>query len=347
MGASSYMALVGAAQGLVRQFAELARFCGADIVVQQAAATSPWSSILSPGQVAALARVEGVQAASRVGLGKAKLFGAPYFLVFGVDPDEDLIRALPLAAGRSLRGGEAGILLGEVAAERLKLSLGQPLEVRGTWLDTAGIYRTGHPVLDAGAVLDLGLVQRLFNLHDAVNVVFLRLADPARRAEALRAIASGSPGVEANAADTWLLSFNQLGVVRTFARTLALLAVLIAALGASNVLHLSVAERTGEIAVLRALGWRRRRIAALVLGDGAALAGAGGLCGVPLAMAMLWLVGVGPLHTLNSAGLITPRLPATAALEGVAVTLLAGLAGSVPPLLRALRVEPALALRLP
>ena len=347
LGAATYMAIVGAAQGFLHQFADLAQFFGADIVVQQAGATSPWSSNLSPVQVAAVAGLVGVRDVSRLGLGKAQLFGTSYFLVFGVDPGEGLARSLVLAKGKSLSRGETTMLLGEAAADKLKVEIGQQLEVRGKWVRVEGIYRTGHRVLDSGAVLDLGLVQTQFNLREAVNVVFIRLDDPGRRSEMLRRIAALHPDLEATAWDSWVMAYDQLALVGAFARLLALLAVLIAALGASNVLHMSVSERTEEIAVLRAIGWRRCRIAALILGDGAALSVAGGTCGIPLAAVILWALGSGSFRAVNTAGLIPAHLPLSAALEGVAVTLIAGMIGSIPPLVRALRVEPALALRLP
>lgn len=344
LGAMSYMVLVGATQGFLQQYTEVARFCGADLVVHQASATSPWSSGVLPAQVTALRGVPGVTRVARLGLGKAQLFGSSYFLVFGVDPGEALAARLQLVRGHPLRRGVSEILLGELAARSLQISVGQEVEIRRVRFTVAAIYRTGNTMIDAGAVLDLHSVQALFNLGDNVNLVFLELASPARRAEALAAIAANLPDLEARPWESWTLAFGQATLVEAFARLLALLAVLIAALGASNVMHIAVSERTQELAVLRAIGWRRARVAGLVLQEGAGLSLLGGLCGMPLAAAVFWLAGSLGFLTLRTGGLIPLRLPLSAAIEGAAVTLLTGVVGALPPLLRALRIHPAHAL---
>jgi ABC-type lipoprotein release transport system permease subunit len=347
LGAASYMALVGAAQGFLRQYRELARFCGADIVVHQAGATSPWSSGLLPAQVTALVGVPGVKNVARLGLGKTQLFGSPYFLLFGVDPAEALAPRLQIVKGRGLRAGASDVLLGELAARRLALAPGGELELRRRRLLIAGVFRTGHPIMDAGAVLDLHLVQGLFNLGENVNLVFLELDDPAQRPQVLATLAARFHDLESRAWESWTLAFGQMGLVAAFARLLAILAVLIAALGVSNVMHMAVSERTQELAILRAIGWRRVRVAALVLREGAALSVLGGLCGTPLAAAVFWLLGSEYVVSVTTGGFIPLRLPLSAAVEGLAVTVLAGVLGTLPPLLRALRLRPAEALHMP
>ena len=347
LGAASYMVLVGAAQGFLRQYSELARFCGADIVVHQAAATSPWSSGLSPAQVAALAGVSGVKGVARIALGKTRLFGSPYFLLFGVDPSEPIARRLQIPRGRGLRPGTSEVLLGELAAGRLALAPGTELEIRRKRLRIAGIFQTGNPIIDSGAVLDLQSVQDLFNLGGNVNVVFLELDDPAQRPRVLAALAARFDDLESSPWESWTLGFGQMGLVTAFARLLALLALVIAALGVSNVMHIAVSERTQEIAILRAIGWRRARVAGLVVQEGAALSVLGGLSGIPLAAGVFWVVGTVHLVSATTGGFIPLHLPLSAAAEGLAVTVLAGVLGTLPPLVRALRVRPAEALHMP
>ena len=347
LGAASYMALVGAAQGFLYQYTELARFFGADIVVNQATATSPWSSGLPRSQVAALAGVPGVKAVARLGLGKTQLFGSPYFLLFGVDPAEAIAQRLRVVKGRGLQPGASEILLGELAASRLALVPGAEIEIRHKHLRIAGIFHTGHPITDAGAVLDLHSVQDLFNLGENVNVVFLELNDPAQRPRVLAALSARFQDLAASPWESWTLTFGQMGLVTAFARLLALLALIIAALGVSNVMHIAVSERTQEIAILRAIGWRRARLAGLVVREGATLSFLGGLCGVPLAAAVFWVLGSEHLVSVTTGGFIPLRLPLTAAAEGLGVTVLAGVLGTVQPLLRALSVQPTEALHAP
>jgi putative ABC transport system permease protein len=105
-------------------------------------------------------------------------------------------------------------------------------------------------------------------------------------------------------------------------------------------MSVTIAERQRELAVLRAVGWEKRRIAAMVAWESLAMSVAGGLFGIPVAALL-----VTALRHLGAAGIVSARLSAAILAEGVAVAIIAGLIGCVPPLVRALRVPTLEALR--
>jgi putative ABC transport system permease protein len=185
----------------------------------------------------------------------------------------------------------------------------------------------------------------MFNAGSGANLLFVDLEPSVKPQDVVEEIARLEPEVEANPTSDWVESYGQVAVVETFARFLALIALVIAMLGVSNVLHITVSERTTELAILRAIGWSRRRVASLVLLEGTAVSLLGGMLGIPLAMAVLYAVGTIDLGGYTTAGLIPLALPIGAAVEGIAVCLLAGALGSLTPLIRALRLQPAQALR--
>jgi len=115
------------------------------------------------------------------------------------------------------------------------------------------------------------------------------------------------------------------------------LAVALAAIGMYGVIAYSVAQRTREIGIRMALGAQRSSVFAMVLKQGARLAGAGMAIGVAAALAMTrlmtsFLYGVKPVDLLTFA--IVPVL-----LTGVV------LLACYLPARRATRVDPMLALR--
>jgi putative ABC transport system permease protein len=113
---------------------------------------------------------------------------------------------------------------------------------------------------------------------DAASLILVRLSDPGRAAEVARWIAAQDPRVDAlsNAAflsrlATRLTYFNQFSLI------LGALAVAVSFLLITAIVTLSVGERLGEIAMLRALGFTRTRVAALILLEGVTL----GLASLP------------------------------------------------------------------
>ena len=114
-------------------------------------------------------------------------------------------------------------------------------------------------------------------------------------------------------------------------------AILIAAVGLYGVASHSVTERTREIGVRMALGAERRSILARFIGEGLATAAAG------------TVVGLGGALSLSSSlrqlvfG-VTPTDPATLALAGALLLVVAALACYVPAR-RATRIDPLVALK--
>jgi putative ABC transport system permease protein len=342
-GVTSYLLLVGSAQGLSHQYRAAASYFGADIVVQQAGVTSVWGSAIAPDDVAALRRIPGVGHVSRIGLGKTKLVGSPFFLVFGLDPAEPLIGNIPLQSGRRPRQDASEMLLGVHASTRLRMGVGGTLDVRGRAFRVSGIYGSGMATLDAGGILGLPATQQLFNLQQAVNVVFLDLTGEVDAGTVVGEIAATLPRLDAVLAGGWSSTFGHVALVDSFARFLASLAVLLAALGVAVVLQMSAVERTAELAVLRAIGWSRGRVVRLVLAEAFLVT----LLGFALAtlFSELTLALVRSSQLGYTAPFLPPHLSARVLAEGLAVAVVAGSLGSLAPLIWAVRVAPARALR--
>ena len=341
--ACTYTVLIGSVGSFVSQFRDFSPMFGADLVVQQAGATTPFASALPGGLASQLREVPGVLGASRVGLGRAKLLGSSWFMVFGLDPGEPLAARLPLERGQRLPPAGHNVLLGERVAARLDVAPGSRIEVRGLKMTVSGITNTHHALLDGAAAMGLADAQQLFNLGDGVSFVLVDLEPGGDPSWVATEIVRRAPGTEVVRVADLIGTISLVRIVERFARLLALIAVGIAALGAANVLSLSVQERTQEIAVLRAIGWRRRRIAALVVGEGVCVSMTGGLLAVPCAVVVLQLLGrVGPVAGM---GLVPAFPPPLAVIEALAVSVTAGVLGSALPLVRALRIPPGSALR--
>ena len=102
---------------------------------------------------------------------------------------------------------------------------------------------------------------------------------------------------------------EMLGDVQSYIRYISLAVVFALALVAATAMAMSMRERTTEVAVLKAIGFSKRRILAMVLGESTMIAVIGGILGI--------LGGLGALHLLT-------KVPIAAALFPVPVSELAG-----------------------
>ena len=117
----------------------------------------------------------------------------------------------------------------------------------------------------------------------------------------------------------------------------ALVAALLAAVGIYSLIAYSVAQRTREIGIRVALGADRRAVTRLIIGEGMTLASIGLVAGLAGALLL-----TRAMETMLYE--VSPTDPAVLAATAAGVLGVAALA-LVVPALRAMRVDPAVALR--
>ena len=123
--------------------------------------------------------------------------------------------------------------------------------------------------------------------------------------------------------------------------TISFLAIFVGGVGVFNAMLMSVLERTREIGVLRALGWRRRRILGVILREATLLGLLGAITGIGVAFGLIYLLGQIPMF--GSA--VNPLWPPEIFVRAFALALSLGLLGGIYPAWRATRLQPVEALR--
>ena len=130
---------------------------------------------------------------------------------------------------------------------------------------------------------------------------------------------------------------EQTNTLSVLLGSIALISLVVGAIGIANVMLVSVTERTREIGIRMAVGARGRDVLVQFLTEAVVLAAIGGLIGLGLGALVSWVMAVkADWPTLLSPGVM------------LGTVLLAGLAGVVAgfyPALRASRLDPIEALR--
>jgi putative ABC transport system permease protein len=156
--------------------------------------------------------------------------------------------------------------------------------------------------------------------------------------QAVRQLDPTLPGQQARPLRDWLTeSVASTRLTTMLAAMFAVSALLLTSVGIYGVLAYVVSSRSREIGVRMAIGATRRSVMALVLREGMTWAGSGILVGLLGAFA-----AVGLLASLLFD--VPARDPLTFASVGVAVALVA-LAACAFPALRAVRIDPTIAMR--
>jgi len=119
------------------------------------------------------------------------------------------------------------------------------------------------------------------------------------------------------------------------------LAVVIGGITMTNTLWMSVFERTREIGVLRSLGWRRRRVMGMIIGEAILLALLGGLAGSGLGVLSLAAISESGSVLSVFGGQLTPNL----FVRALVTVVVLGLVGGAYPAWWASRLLPVEALQ--
>lgn len=279
-----------------------------------------------------------------------------YTRIYGIDPAaeaEVLALAELRVAGEALRD-DAGLILGASLARSLGVLSGdevlvQNVDGRRRTFTVAASFRVGNELIDGlVSYASLADLQGYLSADGEISGYHVRLDDP-NDADAVGAELGTRLGLRAT---SWTSLFgslvSQLRLQKTVIGIVVFLIVLVAAMGIANVLVLTVAEKTREIAVLRALGASGRQVLWTFTFEGAILGGAGTLLGLGLGLAVSAYFRVQPYPLPGDLYFIT-ELPVRVQLFDVAwvaavsfgTSLLAGLV----PARRASRLDPVEVLR--
>jgi putative ABC transport system permease protein len=133
---------------------------------------------------------------------------------------------------------------------------------------------------------------------------------------------------QAEAKATFAGQINQLlGLVTA----LLALALIIALLGITNTLALSVYERTRELGLLRAVGMSRRQTKSMIRWEAVIIVIVGGILGTAIGIFLGWAF----VQALENEGITTFSLPGGQLVVYVILAVLAGILAAIPPARRA------------
>ena len=318
--------------------------------------------IASADRIAALAGVDVVVPSVSLLLSdeaSTMSFGAPEMIsgqVGGADRGRETF-VLRYASGRALTPADEGsnvAVLGSDLARRLGAHVGDTVTLRHEGFAVVGITEPTLTMPDVTATLPLAAAQRLYvaSLPPAIGTSL----DPAGIATGLTVYPVAGTDTEAIAAairsavpDTSVMTGadfdRQVGsataILNSILIGIALISLVVGGLSVINTMAMSVAERTREIGIKRAIGGSRRRIVGELVGESALMGLLGGIAGLMLGALLVTFAN----EAGRSSGTILFDLTASTAATAIAFSTVLGAIAGLVPAAHAARLDPVAALR--
>jgi putative ABC transport system permease protein len=354
---AAVVSLVGVATGFERTFIGMYNQRDIDLVVQAAGGKTNLINNLPQNLFGKLQQIQGV---------KQVLGGSLDLISFY--QDEDLLKDLPtdlisipingwplgsalfdrltVIEGRKLQEGDQDkVMLGRELAANLGKKVGDRVPVYGKPYEVVGVFESGAILENGAVVMLLSEMQEKNNSKDEITGYTVQVNKPIdeQGLERIRKdIENLDPGkIVAKAPADFVRSIDEIRMARAVAWITSAIALFIGAIGMLNTMVMSVFERTREIGTLRAIGWRKSRIAQMIISESVLLSIGGAIVGSLAGIALTKFLSTLP----NAAGFMTGDVPLAVIAQGFVVAILVGLVGAIYPALWSANLLPTEALR--
>lgn len=248
-----------------------------------------------------------------------------------------------LVDGRLFRPGTAEIIIGSAVARGFAgADLGRSLRFGGREWRIVGVFNAGHTGFDSEIWGDADLMMQSFR-RSVYSTVVLRLADGAEGVQRVQATIADDPRLQVDAKPEMQFYAEQSQALAKFISVLGTVLSAIfsigAVVGAMITMFAAVAQRTGEIGTLRALGFRRGAVLLAFLIESLLLSLVGGVIGLAAA-SLMQTVNISTTNFQTFAELAFQfKLTAGIAARTVLFALAMGFVGGFIPAWRAARLN--------
>lgn len=339
---SAVVSLVGISDGFEKSLRQAYENRGIDLLVLQKGQLQHVSSRLPESLEEKVAVIAGVDKCEPMlidvtSLDESQMFGVQ---VQGWRTSSFFFEQLEVIEGEKPESaGRKEIIIGEKLAEGLKKLVGDTIELLEDETYTiVGIYTSPNVFETGWIIMPLEDLQEFMMAEGEVTGYAVVAETHDRKTlEGIRdEINKLDTRAEATIARDFAENASELKIAGTLAWMTSSIALVVGALAVLNTMLMTVFERTHELAVMRALGWRKQRVLTLVLAEALALTVLGA------ALGNLMGAGVVKFLSLSESGgrVVDGSVSPLVFLQGFAVAVALGLLGGLYPAWRAANLEP-------
>ena len=316
----------------------------ADFTIAQKSVSDLLSSSIDASTLARIRAERGIAGVTGVLIGTTRLNAAnPQFLQIGIDPADLAAFGVTVVTGRPFAASATNeVMLGWRAAENLGLHVGDTVRIESEAYRITGIYSTGQALGDTGAMLPLGWFQTYQRQPSQYTLLFVRITPGASVTAVQARVDRDFPQLVAiRSLEQFGRADRSLSLILATDKGATVLAVIIGAIVVMSAMTMSFIERTREFGVLAAIGWTRRRVAAMIMSEAILIGLIGTAAGLALSLLAVWGVQqlpslIGILHPVYTSDIFGRALYTAGAMVFL---------GGLVPAIRAAASRPLEALR--
>ena len=340
VGIGAVVALLGLARGLSESWNDAYKARGTDLVVRKGSGLQ--AQPFDDKAVMDIRQSPGVAAATNLLVETLSIEEVPLMVVSGREWGSYLWDALEVIEGRKPKdAAERAVVLGKLAAESLNKKPGDTVAIEAEEFTVSGIAE-GKAFVENGSIfMDLSHLQRVMQKEGKINFINIRV-QPGNDVRTVQAtVQKKLEGYRVDTAHD--VTANNDGV-KTFEAMnwgTSAIALLVGTFGVMTTMFMSVFERTREIGILIALGWRRARILRMIVFESVALCAGAGVLGVVFGVVLLKVLAITPFMS----GKLEPYIGLDLIGIALGLALGVGLLSGLYPALHCTKINPSLALR--
>ena len=264
-------------------------------------------------------------------------------MAIGVDFEQELQLKKWWKLSGQRPSGERDAVMGEEARKVLQLDLNDSFEIKGERFTVAGILEPTGSQDDGVMFIALKEAQRLFGKPQELSLIQVAaLCYDCPIEEIVRQTSEKLPGAKVMAIRQTIESkMEAMHRFEHFSYGISGVVLLVAALIVMTNMTASVNERTREIGIFRAIGFRQTHVMKIILTEAFLTSFIAGLSGYGVGIGVS--KAVMPILTMNGDGLSLVSYPLL--VFSVLLAVFIGIASSIYPAYKASRLDPTVALK--
>lgn len=346
------VALVGISQGFENSFYDLYARRGVDLMVVRAGRAEKLTSRLNQDLADKIRALPGVQEVTYGLVDVVALESHPDGVaVQGWSADSSMFTALRIVSGRKLEVEDKGkrrVMVGDILARSLGKTTGDYLVLpyHEDPFEIIGIFESFNVFENSSILMLVDDLQKYMELDNpprvsGFQVTVKKRGDKEMIEEVRQQIEGLADQMSAMPTKDYVSSTTQIKLANGMAWMTSVIALIIGVIGILNTMVMSVFERTREIGILRAMGWRKSRVVRMILAESMVLSIAGAIVGILGAVIVnRILTQVPPVN-----GFISGKVAPIVMVEGFLIALAVGLLGGAYPAFRGAQLLPTEAIR--